>query len=483
MIALSSNILGLFGAVLAIIFVWSFVRAKAWKELSTKNLILSFKPFLLLVVPLCALGLLGAFAKIITMEAVGFLALGAAAPFLLSQIGLPVFYRSIILLVLSVALCHFCNAETGANAITAALTGLLSWKAVENILKRPESTFEDILPAFVFLTSAFWFKVGGASEDAIRNTSLILASLVIGLFLRWSERPLVGNDPYWWRRILIAASGGLFLLIVINKLLISPKIATIAALGGAAYFLAYLLEWLTPADEENGEMLKGFKSLVFVGIFTLLATRLFGMLGLCLVAAGATVARKPGIAQTVGIFFAARVLLQGFISAYNPNVTGINIMHAYSYAAMFGGLLSMFVVSSLFKENDARKYLPVALVGAGVALPVVSNYFLHAEPSGALISSVLVGAVLLAVFLPQAYDLKLPQHENIILAPPLMMSVAYLTGELITLGNDAPSALKTQIITVLLVLAIIVCVATHLLTGKNAPVAPAEPEPKPESTP
>jgi hypothetical protein len=182
----------------------------------------------------------------------------------------------------------------------------------------------------------------------------------------------------------------------------------------------------------------------------------------------------------VGIFFAARVLLQGFISAYNPNVTGINIMHAYSYAAMFGGLLSMFVVSSLFKESDARKYLPIALVGAGVALPVVSNYFLHAEPSGALISSALVAAVLLALFLPQAYDLKLPEHENIILAPPLMMSVAYLTGELITLGNDAPSALKTQIITALLVLAIIVCVGTHLLTGRNAPVAPSEPEPKPE---
>ncbi len=97
---------------------------------------------------------------------------------------------------------NFSNAETGANAIAAALTGLLSWKAVENILKRPESTFEDILPAFVFLTSAFWFKVGGASEDVVRNTSLVLASLVIGLFLRWSERPLVGNDPYWWRRIL-----------------------------------------------------------------------------------------------------------------------------------------------------------------------------------------------------------------------------------------------------------------------------------------
>ncbi len=155
-------------------------------------------------------------------------------------------------------------------------------------------------------------------------------------------------------------------------------------------------------------------------------------------------------------------------------------MHAYSYAAMFGGILSMFVLSSLFKESDARKYLPFALVGAGVALPVVSNYFLHAEPSGTLISAALVGAVLLAVFLPQAYDLKLPEHENIILAPPLMMSVAYLSGELITLGNDAPSSLKTQIITVLLVLAVIVCVGTHLLTGKNAPAAPAEPEPKAE---
>ncbi len=65
----------------------------------------------------------------------------------------------------------------------------------------------------------------------------------------------------------------------------------------------------------------------------------------------------------------------------------------------------------------------------------------HRAPS---FSSALVAAVLLALFLPQAYDLKLPEHENVILAPPLMMSVAYLTGELITLGNDAPSALKNS---------------------------------------
>jgi len=360
------------------------------------------------------------------------------------------------------------------------LTGLASWKAVENLLNRPQSTFEDILPAFVFLSGAFWFKVGGAAEDEIRNAGLLLASLTIGLFLRWSERPLVGNDPYWWRRILISASGGLFLLIFVNKLLLAPHIAKIAALGGAGYFLAYIFEKMTPKEDEAGEMLKGFKSLVFVGIFTLLATRLFGMLGLLIVAAGATVARKHGIAQTVGIFFTARVLLQGFISAYNPNVTGINIMHAYSYAAMFAGLLAMFVVSSLFKETDARKYLPVALIGAGVALPVVSNYFLHAEPSGSLIAAALVSAVLLAIFLPQAYDLKLPGHENIILAPPIMISVAYLAGELIEQGNDASSHLKTQIITVLLILAVIVCVVMHFLTGKDAPVAAGEPEPKPE---
>lgn len=480
MIALSNNVLGLCGAVLAIIFVWSFVRAKVWAELNTKNIAASFRPFLYLLLPLLALSALGAAFKIFTAECVGFLALGAAVPFILSQINLPVFYRSIILLALSVALCQFVNPEYAADAVAATLTGLLSWKGVENLLRRPQCTFEDILPAFVFLSGAFWFKVGGATGDQVRNLSLVLASLVIGLFLRWSERPLVGNDPYWWRRILIAASGGLFLLIFINKILVAPKIATIAALAGAAYFVAYLFEWLTHVDGERSEMLKGFKSLVFVGIFTLLATRLFGMLGVLVVAAGATVARRHGIAQTVGIFLGARVLLQGFIAEYNPNVTGINIMHAYSYAAMFAGMLSMFVVSSLFKENDFRKYLPFALVGSGVALPVVSNYFLHAEPSGALIASALVAAVLLALFLTQAYDLKLPEHENIILAPPLMISVAYLAGELITLGNDAPSALKTQVIAGLLVVATITCIVTHLITGKNPPAVTAEPEPTAE---
>jgi hypothetical protein len=478
MMALSSNILNLFGAVLAVIFLWSFVRAQAWKELSTKNLVASIKPLLFTLIPLCALAFIGTFAKVCTYWDIAYIALGVVVPYLLSQVGLPVFYRSILLLVLSAVVVLHPGAVVGD--ITSTLIGLLSWKAMENMHKLPESTFEDILPAFVFLSSTFWFKVGGSTGDEVRNTTLVLAALVIGLFLRWSERPLVGNDPYWWRRILIAASGGLFLLVVINKLLLAPKIATIAALAGASFFFAYLFEKLTQEDGEKGEMLKGFKSLVFVGILTLLATRLFGMLGLCVVASGAVVARKPGLAQTVGIFFASRVLLQGFMSAYNANVTGVNIMHTYCYAAMFGGILAMFVISSLFRETEARKYLPFALVGAGVTLPVVSNYFLHAEPSCALLSSVLVGAVLLAVFLQHAYDLKLPEHENIILVPPLMMSVAYLSGSLIELGNNAPSNLKTQVIAVLLVVATIVCVVTHLLTGKNAPVQPAEPEPKPE---
>jgi len=480
MIALSNNVLGLSGAVLAIIFVWSFVRAKVWTQLSLKNLSTSFRPFLILLVSLCVLAGVGAAAKVFTAQCVGFLALGAVAPFLLSLIGLPVFYRSIILLALSVALTQLVSPEFGADAVTAVLTGLLSWKAAENILKRPECTFEDVVPAFVFLSGAFWFKVGGSSGDEVRNLSMVLAALVIGLFLRWSERPLVGNDPYWWRRILIAASGGLFLLIVINKVLVSPKIAMISALAGGAYFLAYLFEWLTPLEDDNKDMLRGLKALVFVGIATLVATRLFGMLGVLVVAAGATVARRHSIAQTVAIFLGARVLLQGFISAYNPNVTGINILHTYSYAAMFGGLLSMFVLSSLFKDNDARKYLPIALVGAGAALPVVSNYFLHAEPAGALISSALVSAILLALFLPYGYELKLPEHENIILVPPLMISVAYLGGELITLGNEAPSELKTQVIAGLLALAVAVCVVTHLMTGKNTPAAQTETEAKAE---
>ncbi|HNB21525.1 MAG TPA: hypothetical protein PKZ32_03865 [Candidatus Melainabacteria bacterium] len=475
---MSSNILNLFGAVLAVIFLWSFVRAKVWKELSTKNLFSSFKPLLYVLIPLSVLALIGTFAKVCTYWNVAYIALGALVPYILSQISLPVFYRSIIMLVLGALVVLHPGAAV--SDITSVLIGLISWKAMENMYKLPESTFEDMLPAFVFLASSFWFGISGASDVEVRNATLVLSALVIGLFLRWSERPLVGNDPYWWRRILIAASGGLFLLIVINKLLLAPSIATIAALGGASYFFAYLFESMTLQEGEKGEMLKGFKSLVFVGILTLLATRLFGTLGLCIVASGAVVARKPGLAQTVGIFFASRVLLQGFLSAYNPNVTGVNIMHTYCYAAMFGGILAMFVISSLFRETEARKYLPFALVGAGVTLPVVSNYFLHAEPSGALLSSALVGAVLLAVFLEHAYDLKLPQHENIILVPPLMMSVAYMTGSLIELGNDAPSNLKTQVIAVLLVAAIIVCVVNHLLTGRKGPVAPSEPEPKPE---
>ncbi|MBC7997417.1 MAG: hypothetical protein IAF58_05720 [Leptolyngbya sp.] len=474
MIALPANILILFGAVLAIVFGYTFIRSKVHTELTPNQLSQGLKPLLIVVSSLSGLVIAASFAKLVPIESAAYLAGGAILPYILSQISLRPVLRSVLLLVAAVALTQIVAPVSGAAAIVAALTGLLAWKLTENLTLNAESTLEDIVPAFIYLVGALWISVSGA-QQALINNSVVLAAVVVGIFLRWVEHPLVGNDPYWWRRILVGLSGGLFILIIVNKIIVAPSLATISALAGAAYFLAYIFEKMDLGGEDQRELLKGFKALIFVGIFTLLASRLFGMIGLLVLAAGMTVARRNGVAQVVAIFLVSRVLLQAFITQFNPNVTGINITHTYANAAMYAGFLAMFVLSASFKAQENRKLLPVLLIGIGVALPVVSNFFLHAEPVGALLASGLVAAVLLAVFASGAYDVELPKHENLILMAPLMMTVGYMTNELLPLGNEATSGLKTTIISSALGLAVVACIVTHLV-GTKGPALPA-PEP------
>lgn len=478
MVALPANMLILFGAVLALVFGYTFFRSKVYTELTPNLLASGLKPLAIVVGSLSGLVVIASLAKLVPIESAAYLAGGAVLPYLLSQISLRPVLRSVLLLVAAVALSQIIAPATGPAAIVATLTGLLAWKLTENLTVNNDSTLEDIVPAFIYLVGALWFSVSGIPQVLINN-SIVLAAVVVGIFLRWVEHPLVGNDPYWWRRILVGLSGALFILIIINKIVIAPSLATISALAGAAYFLAYIFEKMDLGGDDQRELLKGFKALIFVGIFTLLASRLFGMLGLLVLAAGMTVARRNGVAQVVAVFLVSRVLLQAFITQFNPNVTGINITHAYANAALYAGFLAMFVMSASFKAQENRKLLPVLLIGVGVSLPVVCNFFMHAEPTGALLASALVGAVLLSVFAPGAYDIALPKHENLVLMAPLMMTVAYMTNELLPLGNEATSALKTSIITWALGIAVVACVVTHLVGTKG----PASPAPEPEQPP
>ena len=62
------------------------------------------------------------------------------------------------------------------------------------------------------------------------------------------------------------------------------------------------------------------------------------MVGLLVLAPTTMVALRPNVAIFAGLFWTVRVLLQAFVVQYNPNVTGINLMHSYTSAALYGDL-------------------------------------------------------------------------------------------------------------------------------------------------
>ena len=90
---------------------------------------------------------------------------------------------------------------------------------------------------------------------------------------------------------------------------------------------------------------RGIKNILLVGICTLVASRLFGMEGLLILAAATVVAPIPGSALIAGLFWSSRALLQSYVSQFNPNVTGVNLMHNYASAALYAGFLVIILAA------------------------------------------------------------------------------------------------------------------------------------------
>jgi hypothetical protein len=102
------------------------------------------------------------------------------------------------------------------------------------------------------------------------------------------------------------------------------------------------------------------KQILIIGIFTLLATRLFGNLGMAALGAGCMVGNFSQIPACAAIFFGARILEQVFAYANVSNVTGINLNHPYVSAALYLGLFSALGLMALLKDVSDRRIAAAA---------------------------------------------------------------------------------------------------------------------------
>ena len=463
MVTLSTSILWLFAIACLVSLIVPFLRDKVAGKLAFNEIVPGLKQFLFVILPLAVIfGIASQFGVNVTNTLPHFLG-AATAIFLLSRINMPAQLSGILLLIGAFLFTNGSEVDGYLVSGSALMFGLLSWKIADNFLRKP--TYDDVLPPVIWLGGAMWIALSTEAAQMAMQQGLLLGVISVCLIMRTIFHVVstfMQDDVYYLKRTVLATTGGLLLLIVIMKLLTVPEMAKISALVGAGMLATFIFAGraipiepdpndptaLAPVDPYANLLgTNGIGLLVAIGILFLVATRLWGTLGLVLLAPTALVAPWPGPAQYPGMFFTLRTLLQVFILSFNSNITGINIMHAYTGAALYAGFIIMAIMTLLLRDLQDRRILTAVFLAAGVMVPLGANYFLHAEPTGSLLVSSTVAAILLAAIAPSMQQPSGAKgYENIAMLPALMITSGITTSGLLEAGANATIQVKSTML-------------------------------------
>ena len=126
--------------------------------------------------------------------------------------------------------------------------------------------------------------------------------------------------------------------------------------------------------------------------------------------------------------------------------------------------------------NDIKdkRILAAVMLGAGTILPMMANYYLHAEPASSLLVSAAVAGVICAILGPTLQkNADSVSYETLLVLPALMSSVAVTFSGLLEAGDGATNEFKTTVLAsciggVVVVLLAAWFVGRHLSKGKPA---------------
>lgn len=424
----------------------AIVKDNVHKNLTLQLPPLLFNRFLLFLLPLGVLmGLRGFFAGDALANELLFVA-GALIPFVLKRIGVSATALGVIVLFGAVCVTKCGADQLPGTAAVATLLGLGVYKILENTMFGLENTFDDVLPAFIWLAGHYWLMVGIAGAACVLQENILLSCLTLALLMKALQSVFLADDKTIFKRILVSTVSGLGLLLILTKVLLVTKMAPLAALFGVAVLFTYIFE-ASLQNDDLASKADPIRVLVFIGVLTLIATRFYGTLGLLVLAPATVSSAMSGSAWLAGIFWISRAFVQAFISQYNSNITGINLMHAYTGAALYGGLVIVFVLSIALRDVERNWLTAKILLLSCFLLPPATIYFLHEEPSASLLISTLVSAIIVTALAPVIYKRQATASQiNLIIIPCLMTAVSLLCGPLVLSGNEASSASRVQLI-------------------------------------
>ncbi len=450
MIKVADSILILFIVSSVLGFFLRFIKDGVWKQFTFKPVLQRLPLFGLILLPFIGLFLIGNQFGIAAAAGLPFFGGGVALSYLLSAVNLPSYLRGILLLGATVALTIYGPADGYLVSLGSALVGLFAHKLTENLSYCEQSSFDDILPPFIWLTGVMWINSVQSGANITTQASALLGIMSVSLLLRFVQGALVGanrqDDKVYLKRLMLSTTGGLAVLIVVVKFLAAMNMQDLALICGGGYFLTYLFKDGEDVDPYAMSSHRAVKLLILVGILTVLATRWHGTFGMLALAPVAMVAPISSAALLPGLFWASRALLQVFLQNYNNNVTGINLNHQYAGAAMYAGFLLAVVLAGFFREFKDRRVLLTILTGAGVVVPVMANFVLHAEPTCSLLVSTTVASILLAVMAPSLLKDGIKGVENLMLVPGLMIGSGLISGGLLQAGIESTVEIKTTVL-------------------------------------
>ena len=396
---------------------------------------------------------------------------GLALTYVFATLTLKPAMRTMLHLSCAVALTMLVPGEKLTLAASAYLMGAVSIRLVLNMLKPKESRLDDIAPPFVYLSSILFAYSGAAgSGNTVKYCGMINSAFIISTLMTLMQRPFMRDDKILVKRLVLTLSGGLAYLVMVTKAVEAPEYVRLAALVGAGYGMAYALDALAIKKDCATSAVK---QILIIGIFTLLATRLFGNLGMAALGAGCMVGTFTQIPACAAIFFGARILEQVFAYTNVSNVTGINLNHPYVSASLYLGLFSALGLMVLLKDISDRRVTASAFALASAAGTCAVAYFLHSEAAGGYLISLIFSSVLVAIVGQSFFPEEEEKVVNIALVPALATSCAMVTAVLLQLGINATMEDRMAVIGALAAVTVIVLLASYFVGRKAAGDKPA----------
>lgn len=478
---LENGLAPLTAAVAAAIVLFDVIKGKLYLKCSANLL---KERFVLLVTVVLSLVLLGsgaqsmAFGAFTSFTATLMLVLGALATFILASIGLKLPTASMLHLALACLVNQFVPSELATDGPILYSVGLLLMRLVLNLRYPAEAELMDVSAAFAYLASAAFVRQNVLGMAVPKARGIVECAFITTSLLTLFQRPFTFDDKIWVKRLTLCVTGAVFFLAITTKLLLAVEFSKLAILFGGVLAVSYLADSFAPKQsdgKEKGTTGSSITQLLLCGIVFLVASRLFGNLGVAVCAATTLIGINGFgnglVTSALGLFFGARIIEQYFSLNYVANCTGINILHPYVGASVYFGFFVILALGLLLK--DALKaprplvLLSVFAVWATIGT-LVANYFLHAEAAAGYLVSLTVAALMMAVMGQSFFAGNERTCLNLILLPAVASVVAVAGAPLLELGEGATIAVRLNILCVVAVLALLSGVCGFLLDKRSA---------------